>query len=297
MFNSANYLASLRQYTASVSDGFSEFLQYLTTGDVPTRLLPWGRDNFSSPFDTYLSSVSVLSLLFIVVLLLLIFTYFIIRKKELNKEKQTFFFSAYILTIASLLIFVFVYVGASIIPESTFSDIRTIILIFIFLLLPFFFWSNTLFKYLNNKKFISILFIVLVLIAPLKAAVWLYPLSYDDTVYNVEDRRVATLSRYYAGFFTDNYLPDDVSIVVDYKMSAVCGYYLSSHSYHKSLLSISSLNSSSIAIFDQAGLVYGSPFVSDDAYLHVYNLSLSEYRLYDNGHILIINYWCRLLIG
>ena len=96
---------------------FQILLGYLTGGESITRILPWGRISSLSIFDTYMASITTLSLLFLFFLILLIYTYLIAKKsfKESNKSNQGLLLSSYLVGGSAFLIFIIIYIGASVI--------------------------------------------------------------------------------------------------------------------------------------------------------------------------------------
>ena len=286
---SAVYLYSLRFYANQAIGGFSDFLGYLTGGESITRILPWGRISSLSIFDTYMASITTLSLLFLFFLILLIYTYLIAKKsfKESNKSNQGLLLSSYLVGGSAFLIFIIIYIGASVISESSFSDIRTIFLLFLYMLLPVFFFSRSMLKIITSKKILIIIFIIFLLISSLKTVSSIYPKSANDPINIVEDRRLDYRSQYFVGIFLRDYLSSG-SIVLDYKTSRpITSYYLASENYQITYPSISSMEDT-IIVFNINGLVYESPFTSFETYAYLYNLSLSRNLVYSSGDILIL---------
>lgn len=86
----------------------------------------------------------------------------------------------------------------------------------------------------------------------------------------------------------NSYLPTG-HLSLDYKIaSAIRSYYLASDNYRTQLLSISSINSTSLIVFDLNGLIYNSLYITPEAYSYSYNLSLTQCLAYNSGNIVIV---------
>lgn len=286
------YLSSLSLYTESAFTGVSNFLGYLTGGELPTRVLPVGRTISSTLFDSYMSSLTVLSLLVLSAFMILILVFLQKKSRKIGKkvrnEKSALLFSAYLSAGLAFLLLIYVYIGASMRIETSFSDTRTIVLLFLFLLLPLLFLSKRMLMAVRSKKILTVFFVALVIMASFKAVSMVYPKSLNDPINVVEDRRLDLRSQYFIGIFLNNYLQSG-SLSLDYKTSlAIGGYYLGPESYRTQLLSISSIDSSSIIVFDLNGIIYDSLYISPESYSYAYNLSLTQGLVYNSGNIVVV---------
>jgi len=188
----------------------------------------------------------------------------------------------------TLLIVVVTYVGASVKTEVPFSDIRTIVIIFILTLLPFTFTSNKLLTKINAKKTFLILVLALMILSSLRTIYEAYPKSIYDPINVVEDDRVDLRSKYYVGDFLNSFCAKGF-VALDYKTYLATYTYQLAGNYKAELLSESSLSLNNIVVFDINGLRYGSIYISSEVYAEAYDLILTQNLIYNSGNITIVH--------
>jgi hypothetical protein len=185
------------------------------------------------------------------------------------------------------------YIGASITPETTFSDIRTIAFVLPSLMLPFLFTWKPLLALISSRRFLLVLMIILIVMASLRTGYEVYPKSVYDPINVVEDPRLGTDSIYDVGDFIVAHYGSG-SITADYKVLNRIQYLIASPQYNRQLLGPRKLTEGydrgygrGILVFDIAGIEYPSPFHSTQLYLAAYNFSMTHNRICDNGDVVV----------
>jgi hypothetical protein len=292
-----SYTLSLKRYATFAWEGFMDFFKEILSGKLPERVTPWERLTNPTREDIYVASATYLSLLLLSVIVATLLT--LIWMQEMHRvernEKGALLRSTCLCLWFALAVVVVAYVGASVKPEVPFSDIRTIVVIFISALLPFAFALRQFFTKISANKFLLLLTIGLLALSSLRTVYETYPKSIYDPINVVEDDRLSSMSVYYVGRYIQNFYTEG-AIVIDYKTDIKIWPRLSSESYEKRLLSESALISPSarfltkrIIVFDINGLRYPSLYIPLDVYKQAYNLSLTRNRLYDNGATVIVS--------
>ncbi|MEM2506233.1 MAG: hypothetical protein QXF61_04235 [Nitrososphaeria archaeon] len=294
IFSAHSYVISIKKYAVFALEGLQEFLDVFIKGNMPERITPWSRITSLSQSDIYITSAAYISLLLLSFLTALTSIYILLKEK--NKIKGNY--NAYLQTSSAYLwiflsIVLITYVGVTTKHETSFSDIRTIVIIFILLLLPFILTSKRLIERISAKKVFVLAVTALLILATLKTIYDVYPKSIYDPINVVEDNRLGTTSIYALTVFITAHCRGG-GIVADYKVLNRIGAFLSDVQYEKRFLNETTLNKpfarypyQHILIFNTAGTVYPSIYHSQRAYIAAYNFSLSNNRLYDNGVVVI----------
>jgi len=277
-----SYTVVIEKHFAFAWEGFSDFFKGIVSGEFPERVLPWQRQNIPTAADMYVTSVAYISLLLLcaVVVFIAMFIWAKERHSYERNDETSLFRATSITLLFTLGIASLVYVGASVNPETTFSDIRTIVIIFMTLLLPFLFVSSKMLRRISVNKVLLTLLVALMIAASLRTFYETYPKSIYDPINAVEDVRVDPLSVYRVGDFLRTYR-DEWNISFDYKMRFLA-FDLS-----QGRLFTSEFEPSDMVVFDMNGLKLGSLYTSPQAYAEAYNFTLTQNVIYDNGNITI----------
>ena len=185
------------------------------------------------------------------------------------------------------------YIGSSIRPETSFSDIRTITIVLMSILLPFSFASKKFISRVKSRRILLCCLIVLIAVASIRTVYEITPKSIEDPIYVVEDSRLGSTNIInVADFLNENY--GTGGIVGDYKTLNRIGGLLPNSNYEKRFLNETTITepfsrfpNKSILVFNIAGLSYPSIYHSNESYVAAYNFSLSHNQLYDNGIVVI----------
>jgi len=285
-FAGNSYLLSIGSYTTSAVTGLFSFIQEIATGKLPQRVLPWQRSTLPTAGDTYVASFAYISLLAVsgLVILIGLITW---RSKQLNiKNYQKALYQASL--IAGLLLFAFAlvaYIGVSVEPESTSSDIRTIAIVLVTLLLPFLLVSKRISAAISAKRLLSIFVIGLLVLASFRTFYEPYPKSVSDPVNVVEDVRVDSFSISNAGNFLSKFSTNG-SIVFDDETSRIARSIVNGTS--RSSLFTLTVGPASLVVFDIHGLKLGSLYTSPEAYMEAENLTSSQNLIYNDASVLIV---------
>ena len=282
-----SYMLSLRTYLAFSWEGFLDFLSEIMGGRLPERVVPWHRLTVPTIEDMYVTSVTYLSLLFLSVIVVMI-CLFILAKEPFDKRSDVnaLFLAALVVLSLAIGVALLSYIGASVKPETTFSDIRTITFVFIMLLLPFLFVFSKLLSRITANKFMLTLIVALMILASLRTFYDLYPKSSYDPINSVEDNRIDPISVYPVGDFLKTFKTGG-SIAFDYKTARLSGASLPPESFQSGIFTLR-LWPSSLVVFDINGLKLGSLYTTQQAYEEAYNLTLTQNVIYNNGNITIV---------
>jgi len=281
------YTLSLGYYSLFSIQGLRDFLIRLIGGQLPERVLPWQRSTATIVEDVYLTSAAYLSLLLLCALVLVVYLLIRVVTRHQKSDRGNALFLATIVT----LLFAFgiaaiAYVGASVQPETTSSDIRTIAVVFTTIFLPFTLVSNRLFKTISSNRILLILVIVLLIFASLRTFYEPYPKSFNDPIVTTEDWRVDSFSTHRVGDFLKRFVTGG-SIAFDYKTGPAASRLLSDDSFQTYTFT-STVTFSSYVVFDINGLKYGSLHTTPEAYIEAVNLTLSQNVIYDSRNLIII---------
>jgi hypothetical protein len=202
----------------------------------------------------------------------------------------------YIVVVVTLLVTVFVTLGATVMPETTFSDIRTIVFSFLLVVLPVVFVKPPLYRQLQRLRVrrlvLTVMVVLLCAVALLKPSS-LFPKSLLDESYVVEDRRLSQTIGYAKTFLFESYPMGTVTF--DYKSHLQIVRFMVVNRtfgfrevfYNVSLLSKLETLENRIAFFDQHGVTEPSLYLTRDDYQKAYNLSLAANIVFNDGRIII----------
>jgi hypothetical protein len=292
--SAALYISSLRYYVSFAWQGISTFLIDIISGTPLPPIVPWARVQvpYGEKYIQTLTYFSILLLGAIIVLIRILYR----RQKRFRVHEDSRFKAVYYSTFILLALSAAVTVGVSALPETTFSDIRTIVFLFVLLVLPFVFASRTFLQALSRIKWSMPLLLIVILLsssAALMKPYDLYPKSANDAIIQVEDRRLDLTALGYAGDFLFNHYQEG-RVYFDWKSRwFLFGASIYNQSYTFAGLSyevydISRLNQidNSIVIFNKKGVILPSIRVENTTYLHAYNMSQRANIVYDDGGIL-----------
>lgn len=281
-----SYIQGLRHYFVFSLEGFVNFLSEVLSGRLPERVYPWNRFTIPTAEDMYLASWTYLSVLLLCFVVTFLSVFILVKYRFYERsDLKPLFLAASVTLLFTLGVASFAYIGASVKLETTFSDVRTIAIVFPTLLLPFVLTSKQLLLRISRNKIILILIVVLIALASLRTFYEPYPKSRYDPINAIEDIRVDPTSIYSVGDFLRNFKSGG-EIVFDYKTSKI-SKFLSSESFQKSLFT-STLTPASSIVFDINGLKLGSLHTSLEAYTEANNLTSTYQVIYNNGNVLVL---------
>jgi hypothetical protein len=293
LFSAEQYSVTLRRYAFFAYNGLQEFFEKIVGGQAPERLAPWQRVSSRMVQDTIVSSTAYLSLFFISLIIIFFSAFIWIRGRKKFGIKSVRDRVNIICLLLWFGIAGVTYVGASIMPETSFSDIRTIAIILLSLFLPFVFVSKKLIPYLGKKKFFLVGLMLLFLLASMVTVYPIYPKSSHDPIYAAEDSRLGTIGIYVVADFLLNY-SESGGIIFDYKTLNRIGRLIPDSNYEKRFLDTESLwkpfsrfPNRTFVVFNVAGLKYPSIYHSPEAYMAANNYSVTHNRIYDNGIVVV----------
>lgn len=287
VFCTYSYTRALSSYLRTAWAGFSSFMDSALIGDVPNRVFPWGRGQNMMLFDTSILNAAYLSLFLLSTLLVLVLVFFNRETKNPTiGDRNSFYRASLIYLMMFILVAGVTYLGFSTLLESSISDVRAIVFVFMMIILPFIFVFKKAVYKIKSKKIISFIIVVLIFVASLQTIYSIYPKSANDPVNTVEDRRLDALSKLSTLDFLKMATPDSL-IFLDYKLS-LRAIDLKKEFKVFMLSTSHDINSADIIGVDFNGLRFGSLYVSPDIYDSVNNLTKINNVAYSSGDILII---------
>lgn len=290
VYSGTPYLSSLWNYATFAWEGITEFLQDLLRLRFPSRVLPWQRVTSIPAQDAFLTSAAYLSLLLLSTIVSLLYIVLWIRKKGKSEGvlRDTLMKAVCLVLLTTVAISALTYVGASVKPEVSFSDIRTIAMIFSSGLLLFSFTSKATFTSLTRNRFVLLLILSLLIMSSLRVIYRANPKSINDSINVVEDPRLDPRSTPYCEAFLDAFYVKG-SVTSDYKTMPRLENF-QSRFYSIRLISNVTLANPvyTIIIFNLNGLNFKSVYVSPEAYAEAYNMSLTQNLVYNNGDTLVL---------
>lgn len=279
-----SYTLSLMNYTRFSWEGFVDFFDHIFRWEIPQRITPFGRTTLSIKEDLYITSAAYLSLLLLSFIVTLILTYDLAKERSARRKDAIAYVICGSMWLALMVVPV-TYVGASIKPEASFSDIRTILMILVASLLPFIFMSRKLVARINAHKFFLVFTICLLVLSSFRTIYEAYPKSVHDPINVVEDPRLDPMSIDYVGRFLKSFVIGK-TITFDYKTGLRTALYLASEGYETSVF-ISTLTPSEVIVIDTHGLEFDSIYSSSEIYVEAYNLSLTRNVIYNSGGVIV----------
>jgi hypothetical protein len=288
VFAGYTYVSRLRAYSTYALDGLWQFFGKIVRGEPWESVIPWERASLLSREDAFAGSVFYLSLMILSIVVAAMATYALMKESGVATDKGIS--RAYLLSVTACLWLWFVvgsiaYVGTSIKPEVSFSDIRTIGIVIMSWCLPFVFISRKFLAMVTRKRILLVLIVAMMLVACLRTPYQVYPKSSHDSVNALEDARLGQTSIYAAGrHLTDHY--ELVLIVGDYNML----YRSFASQFRTSQLNetvLSGLQVGGILIYSKAGINYPSPWQSPESYVAAFDFAKEHNRTYDNGAVVI----------
>jgi len=288
------YTLSLKRYTASAISGFVGFINELISGQLPERTIPWQRASTRTYEDLLISSLTHLSLVTISIIIVMVsILVWVKRSNRVIMSKESVHRSIIVCLLLWLCIATISYIGASVRPETPFSDIRTITLVLLSLLLPFSFLSKKFISCIESRKALMPIIIILLILSSMRTLYEVRPKNTYDPIIAVEDVRLGSTGIYVLADFLNSYYQTG-GIVADYKTFNRIGRFLPDSQYEKRFLDETTLTKPfarfpyrSLLIFNIAGVTYPSIYHPQEAYMAAYNFSVSHNRLYDNGIVVI----------
>lgn len=296
------YTIRLGNYATFAYNGFIEFLEKITSGQIPWRVIPWHRTTSVIQEDTYVTSAAYLSIFLVSAIVALTLTYVWTREwgKRKKGSKDVFVWSILFCFWLWLGMSAFTYIGGSAMPEASISDVRTINVVALTLLLPFLLMSMQLMASINsNRAHVRVLLafvVVLLVVASLGNIFRLYPKSIYDPINVVEDDRLGSTTVYKVRDFMNTYYKTG-GIIGDYAVLKRISFSLLSPQYECSWIHESIPEEPSevfpkrtILVFNIAGLKYPSMYHSSDVYVAAYNFSMANNVIYNNGWVLVASH-------
>ena len=290
-YSATSYLLSIRRYSRFAISGFLEFLHEIIQLQFPERVVPWRRTISLSIWDAYLTSAGFLSLLLVSTIVGLYYLLHWVRKDDSTDTsgKNLFANTVGVTLLSMAAVAGITYVGASVQAEVTFSDIRTIAMLFVSSLLAFSFIPRIFTQYIGDKDKFRLILTLLLLLTSLRQVYGVYPKSLYDPPQVVEDIRLGSSSIYVYAEFHNQYYRSG-GLVTDWKTHNRIQEAIQVTNYERRWLNATTLEypfasspQKSIIVFNTAGLTVPSIYHPLEAYQAAYNYSLSHNRIYDNG--------------
>ena len=280
-------------------NGFYEFFKNIIMGEFPARVVPWHRTSSMTTEDVIIVSGAYLSLMLLLFIVVLISTFFLIKEKKEVRNDSLDMHACFVSNSICLWILgaiaAITYIGASVLAETSFSDIRSIAIVFPSLLLPFQFMSKRLVLKISARRILLAFLIGLLIFASLRTLYEAkYPKADSDPIFGVEDLRLGSAEIYSFGKYADTYYRTG-RIVADYKVENRLWLMFHSTQYDSVWLSeraliesLGHLNTTiSILVFNVGGIEYGSQYIPPSAYKAAYNFSIVNNCIYSNGAVLV----------
>ncbi|KON33099.1 hypothetical protein AC477_02030 [miscellaneous Crenarchaeota group-1 archaeon SG8-32-1] len=288
-FAGHSYLSKLEDYLVFTNQGIGEFLRQFFSGQISERLSPLGRVVLPIASDIRVTSMAYISLLIVALLISISALFILFKLGMLRKIKQNaFFVSVLFVTVIALVIAFAGYVGASVLADTTFSDIRTIAIVFVTLLLPFLFLSKPFLKNITKHRIVVFIIAALLVFASLRTFYEIYPISSSDPVNLVEDPRMDAFAISNARDFLQNAQLEG-SVAFDYKTGIRIAHFLSEDL--ELMTFTTELPKTNYLVFDMNGLEFGSLHTSEEVYEAAIMLSLNQSAnvIYNDGAVMVVH--------
>ncbi|WP_406678449.1 hypothetical protein [Moorella sp. ACPs] len=272
------YLMYLKSYIYSAWSGIYDFVKSLLKFHFEERVIPFARTTVWLPIDTFFLSISYIATIILVILCL----YCYIKSIQKNKNLNPISMAVFLTSIFLLLIGTGTYIGASVMPEKTFSDIRTIAISFLFIILPLLFIA--IISEIRGK--LIYIFIIILLIASSRSLFVVYPKSAQDPINVLEDIRVSDENTVRVVDFIKTKVSPDKQIYSDYKIGLFLGALLST----SKLCIYYSYPYGSIIAYNKMGRQFESLYIKKDIYNRLDYIADRSNVFYDNGLDVILQY-------
>ena len=290
-FVSQKYYELLIVYGKYAVEGIVAFLVDTILGQLE-NITPWSRVSSTLLYDSYINMFfNIMTLMLSSFVFYLFINRLIQQRARANVNKK---FIAYNLhNLLFLIITVFVIIGSYALGERTYSDIRTINIIFITSLVPFTI-VEALKENVVEKKSVRIIVIILLLCSFPRIIYNYYPKNVNDPINVVEDARIAQFSFAYAGLHITNHFENGL-IIGDYKMNReLSSIYNRDQYFTKMMIGINitdyidDMNMNAIVAFSIKGSSYPSIYIEKETYEEAIRLMYDENCIYDDSQIKMI---------
>jgi hypothetical protein len=285
-FSAYTYILGLQYYTKNSYQGFLIFLNQFFGGSVASsRVMPWNRTNIAISTDVYVTSIAYLAILLTGAAVFFFGAFLWMKKRYAKRNDQNALFLAALFTLfVALVMASYAYIGGSVTADSTSSDVRTIAIVFVMLVLPYTLVSTALIEKISARKIVVFLFVILIVLASLRTFYEQYPVSQNDPVNVLEDFRVDSSQIYSSSNFIF-YNMNSGSVLCDTK-TGTTGFIQVSLRLVTGFFT-SEIEPNSTLVFDINGLKINSLHTSPFAYEEAVNMSLANNQIYSNGAVLI----------
>ena len=250
------------------------------------RILPTQRTQLTTYADVLISIIGSLSL---IILSFLLMIYLLLHFKLKVKERSLSY--ALITTLLYIqTLFAIFYIGGSVLPEQTVSDVRILLLPLSYWVLPFI--SLLEGEKIKRNKILSIILVVLLSFSSFFTIGHIYPKSFQDPINVVEDLRLNREQTLYFAHFAKVYLKD--SFYADYATLRIISpfFFYSKTPTIPTLLPAKKNGILGLVVFNIDGLKYGSLYYTKSYYESLYDSSIKETSLlYNSGKVFVILYY------
>jgi hypothetical protein len=296
IFAASLYALRLTLYTKFAWQGFLEFLQKAIEGQIIERVFPWNRITTLCTEDVAVASLGYLSLMLVSLITAVISTIVLMKRDPTREtENRNMLFSVSICLWLAIVAGGVGFIGASTMPETSFSDIRTISVVFVSMLVPLPFMSRPFTSKIIRSKLLPALLIILIALASVRTMYEVFPKSIHDPVNTLEDvRHTFSGETYAAGKYIKTYYKSG-GIIGDFSaLNPTIEPMLPESQYARARLSeknvgeaFSRFPSRTILVLSFGGTERPSQYHSHEAYVLAFRFAAVHNRVYDNGGVMI----------
>ncbi|TFH13858.1 hypothetical protein E4H04_11245 [Candidatus Bathyarchaeota archaeon] len=281
------YASALGFYSNFAYRGLMDFMSSFLLGTISDRVLPWNRVSSTTLTDTYIATLTYFSLLLLAGIIIFIgLTEWLKERNIFVEEPRKAVYRSNLITLTVMfVIFGLVYIGASVQPETSFSDIRTIVIVVMTLLIPYILSSDEIQKTLNKHSIITAALIVLIVFASARTFYETYPKGINDPINVLEDRRLDGIQIIGTRDFISNYMIKG-EISYDFKTDLTIPHYLFSGEFTAHLMT-DEIPQNSLMVYDLQGIKYPSLHTDQELYAKALSLTDQNDVIYNNGSIII----------
>jgi len=197
------------------------------------------------------------------------------------------FFRSTLITLTFLFgSFVIVYIGASVQPETSFSDIRTIVVVIMTIIIPYILITNEIQITVNKQSLIALALLILMFFASSRTFYETYPKTIDDPINVIEDDRLDKIELLYTRDFIENHF-FKADFAYDFKSHLYIPHYLFYQDFSSYLITRNYPPANRLIIYDIHGMEVPSLHTSIDFYRTALSYTNQTDVRYNNGSILI----------
>jgi hypothetical protein len=281
------YIFHVASFAQFAWEGFVRFLQSAVQGQIVESVVPWNRAISLTRVDAVVASLGYLSLILLSLVSAVVSTVTLVKRQTRHeKQDRNLLSSATVCLWLSIIVAGIAYIGTRTRPQTTFSDISTIAIVFVSISLLIVFMSGPFTLRINRSKALCAFLLVLIAFASLRSMYEVYPKSVSDPVNVLEEPRdmysdaVYFTAKFIESYYRSGEIVGDHNALNPAKKLRLSGQFAGEIGW-------GSLPKSGILVLSIGAIEHPSMFHSNQTYVRAFGFAAVHNRVYDNGAVMV----------